>query len=657
MRTLSASDACRGNSALRKVWCQHYHVILPNTLSCRIAKPILRRTLKETVGLEERIDQESLVDLNAMLAKTRDSKELAQIRAAIADCRAGKMRILKQTLNHTQVVGVTCASTRNDVLKGQKFGFCILDECSQFVEPTSFLPIARFSCRVLIGAGDPKQLPPTLSGPEGSVNSDDLGKTLFSRLANTGIAPIFLKRQYRCHPLLGTLASDLFYDSKLVNGVTEEDRRPLVKNWPALVYFDSTGSREEQHHSGSFGNVQEAQVIVTLVSQLLKNGLPGSDIGVICLYKAQETRIVESLSNIEGCSSVQVSTVDAFQGGEKEIIFVSCCRTSGLGFTASPNRMTVAITRARRHLVVVGDSNVLPQNTHWSAIMERASSLPGGRYCAREYVRMRPHLQICHPSDNEPSDDEESAEEDALSGSGKEGLQKREAGPGRQQEDSPSDPPHAAWEDTKKRKVTARSDEEERGREVQKDAGGPEDDASEEDIFAPPCRDSRPDSGVRGGQGIDGVVGGESCSEAEANFEAQDSEPSQQDEDEEALLANIMMRASGEPSEERSERQSDPGTRGHAFEESGFLVEGTFTETAGEPLAAPSGSRSIAAVHATPQCVSAEHIVSPQTVPQEQRQRELQACAFEPSGSESSRGICQLNSHLPKVSMLSFTPG
>jgi len=123
-----------------------------------------------------------------------------------------------------------------------------------------------------------------------------------------------------------------------------------------------------------------------------------------------------------------VSTVDAFQGGEKEIIFLSCCRTSGLGFTASPNRfilphrfpmffdfsfsvalnvrsdsvtvavavavavsiclirMNVAITRARRHLVVVGNVKMLlEKNVHWKKIAERAASLPAGRRDAREY--------------------------------------------------------------------------------------------------------------------------------------------------------------------------------------------------------------------------------------------------------------------------------
>ena len=191
----------------------------------RIAKPILTRTLKETVGNEDKVDAESLKDLNDMLTKSRDSREQAQIRAAIAECKAGKMREKKKALKTTQVVGVTCASTRQETLAGQKFGILILDECSQFIEPCSFLPIARFSCRLLIGAGmshvsliydihessldsrfrgagDPKQLPPTLSGPEGSQDSNDLNKTLFTRLANTGLEPILLKRQYRCHPVI-----------------------------------------------------------------------------------------------------------------------------------------------------------------------------------------------------------------------------------------------------------------------------------------------------------------------------------------------------------------------------------------------------------------------------------------------------------------------
>ena len=360
----------------------------------KIAKPILTRTLKESVGSEEKVDAESLKDLNEMLSKTNDKREVAQIRAAIAECRAGKMREMKRALNHIRVVGVTCASTRNETLQGQKFGFLILDECSQFIEPLSFLPIARFSCRVLIGAGDPKQLPPVLAGQDSSDSSNVLSKTLFSRLANTGVEPVLLKRQYRCHPVLGTLASDLFYDSKLVNGVSVQDRSPLVKNWPALLFFNSSG-REAQQNGGSFANVQEADFIIWLVKSLSENGVSGGKIGIICFYKAQEIHIREALQTADSGCGVQVSSVDAFQGGEKEIIIVSCCRTSGLGFTASRNRMNVAITRARRHLVVVGDSRVMAQDQHWKTILGRANTLPGGRRDAGKFKASSPDLSVC----------------------------------------------------------------------------------------------------------------------------------------------------------------------------------------------------------------------------------------------------------------------
>ena len=74
---------------------------------------------------------------------------------------------------------------------------------------------------------------------------------------------------HRCHPVLGTLASDLFYQSKLINGVTNEARRPLVKDWPALMVFNSSGSKEELQQTGSIANLQEARFIVYLVSQLV----------------------------------------------------------------------------------------------------------------------------------------------------------------------------------------------------------------------------------------------------------------------------------------------------------------------------------------------------------------------------------------------------
>ncbi len=117
-------------------------------------QPILKHTLKET-GSVDRVDQESLKELMDMLQRTKDVSEAKDIRLAINECKAGRMREKKKQLGSRRVVGVTCASTRQDVLSNQKFAFAILDECSQSV-PRSFSAsrIAR-CCGLLLPAALP----------------------------------------------------------------------------------------------------------------------------------------------------------------------------------------------------------------------------------------------------------------------------------------------------------------------------------------------------------------------------------------------------------------------------------------------------------------------------------------------------------------------
>ncbi len=67
-----------------------------------------------------------------------------------------------------------------------------------------------------------------------------------------------------------------------------------------------------------------------------------------------------------------MSTVDAFQGAERDIIIVGCVRTRNLGFIEDCRRMNVAITRARRHLIVIGKESLLRRNQHWRYIIDRS---------------------------------------------------------------------------------------------------------------------------------------------------------------------------------------------------------------------------------------------------------------------------------------------
>jgi len=118
---------------------------------------------------------------------------------------------------------------------------------------------------------------------------------------------------------------------------------PFQDLFPPLCFYDVSGGQEQTNSSGSFTNEAEAQFVILLLSVLAVRGLPASSVGVITLYKAQARRIVDA---IRGCRSVtseaqqqmagvQVSTVDAFQGGERDIIILSCVRTRSLGFIDS----------------------------------------------------------------------------------------------------------------------------------------------------------------------------------------------------------------------------------------------------------------------------------------------------------------------------------
>lgn len=116
-----------------------------------------------------------------------------------ADLKHGRIKQRIEKLKKVRVVGVTCAASVFQVLEGNKFQIVILDESSQMLEPLSMLPIGKFGCEKLISVGDPMQLPPTLTSNQITTTAEDhtLGKTLFTRLAHLGVAPIMLRTQYR----------------------------------------------------------------------------------------------------------------------------------------------------------------------------------------------------------------------------------------------------------------------------------------------------------------------------------------------------------------------------------------------------------------------------------------------------------------------------
>ncbi|XP_045687223.1 protein ZGRF1 [Phyllostomus hastatus] len=339
----------------------------------KIAKPVLPYSLH--AGSENANEQ--LKELHALMREDLSPVDRVHVRRSIEQHKLGTNRTL---LKQVRVVGATCAACPFPCMDGLRFPVVVLDECSQMTEPASLLPVARFECEKLILVGDPKQLPPTVQGSD-AAHEHGLEQTLFDRLCLMGHKPVVLRTQYRCHPAITAVANDLFYGGTLRNGVSETERSPLLGWLPTLCFYNVQG-QEQIEGGNSFHNVAEAAFTLTLIQSLVAGGVAGSEIGVITLYRAQVCKLCHSLravaSDQPGLRAVQVSTVDAFQGAEREVIILSCVRTRQVGFIDSERRVNVALTRGRRHLLIVGNLACLRRNRLWGRVIQHCEGREGG---------------------------------------------------------------------------------------------------------------------------------------------------------------------------------------------------------------------------------------------------------------------------------------
>jgi len=206
----------------------------------RIHRSLLPYTVLGGSGSE---DQKEL----SRLIKAREGtpEEVAAYEALLADLRRGaKLEALK----NASLVGSTCASIGSPSFascKG-KFDLVIIDEASQMIEPQAILPILAGKREVkTMLSGDPEQLPPTLGGGE---DCEGLGKTLFERLKSNPqlhVPCFFLDTQYRSHPKLSLISNELFYSSRLLDGVDANDRKPLLPNLPHFVVANVEEGQEK----------------------------------------------------------------------------------------------------------------------------------------------------------------------------------------------------------------------------------------------------------------------------------------------------------------------------------------------------------------------------------------------------------------------------
>lgn len=296
----------------------------------------------------------------------------------------------KSIMRQSPVIVTTCSSAGDARLQDMRFPVVCIDEASQATEPSSLIPIMK-GCEMLIMAGDQAQLAPTITSQKPAAQQ--LSLTLFNRLAQNGLDTFLLDKQYRMHPEIARFPSMKFYNGKVTSGVSAKDR-PLVNaepwtsnNFPVVFInsdhpeqrAQSTAANNGGDDSASYKNSGQAKLVFKYLQNVLADDSV-QDVAILTPYNGQ-LRLLNAMlrehmpelflpSTGNKTKNIEVSTVDGFQGQEADVVIFSTVRCNPerkCGFLNDKRRLNVAITRARRGLLVIGNQDTLESDSNWKA--------------------------------------------------------------------------------------------------------------------------------------------------------------------------------------------------------------------------------------------------------------------------------------------------
>jgi ATP-dependent RNA/DNA helicase IGHMBP2 len=352
----------------------------------RVTEQSLSKTLDSRIA-----NHEYYKDLRGMRRKMEELKTLAfkfkrsfghnereqrkmlvnQIKALKADADVLEFYITNNLIEKSDVVASTLVGSSHYVLRGKRFKSVFIDEAAQSLEPACWIPLLK--AERVIFAGDHQQLPPTIKSFEASKAG--LAETLMEKcIKRQPTTASMLQTQYRMHEAIMRFSSDYFYEGKLIADGSVKDHVLKDQEKP-ISFIDTAGcgfTEEQDPETLSRLNKEEAQLLIRTIEKLIRE--VGEEhwleqkitVGIITPYSAQ----VEYLARLAEASEevsilrhlVTINTVDAFQGQERDVIAISLVRSNDkgeVGFLGDIRRTNVALTRARKKLIVVGDSATL----------------------------------------------------------------------------------------------------------------------------------------------------------------------------------------------------------------------------------------------------------------------------------------------------------
>lgn len=303
-----------------------------------------------------------------------------------------EQRLIDMILDDAQVIACTLVGAAHPVLDQRKFRTAIVDEAAQALEPATWIPITKASKIVL--TGDPFQLPPTVKSNEAAKKGFNI--TMIEKCLKRIQQVNLLNIQYRMNEVIMGFSNRQFYNNELMAAPGVKEHRLDIEMNAPVIFIDTAGCGfdEKVHHAyQSKYNPEEFQVLrehLYLIAEAFLEKEPPS-IAIISPYREQALHIEKELKEDPNVSKLDLSinTIDGFQGQEKDLVFISLVRsnTKGeIGFLTDYRRMNVAMTRARKQLIIVGDSATIGNNKFYSEFLDYCEK--NGEYrSAWEYMK------------------------------------------------------------------------------------------------------------------------------------------------------------------------------------------------------------------------------------------------------------------------------
>ncbi|MBD1394828.1 AAA domain-containing protein [Mucilaginibacter glaciei] len=324
---------------------------------------------KRSFGKAERDQRKALFD-----EAHRIMKDVAKTEQFIIDDLVAKAQIITATL----------VGSNHYTIRDVKFDTVVIDEAGQALEPACWIPILK--AQKLIMAGDHLQLAPTIKSNKAAQKG--LATTLLEKCATQHPQAVtLLEEQYRMNEAIMGFSSREFYGNRLKANEGVAQRLLFEKDLP-MTFVDTAGCGFDEKLEGTSSTNPEEAVFLfkhlyQLAEQIAARGLEFPSIAIISPYKGQ-IRILKELFEaselIKYKDKISVNTIDSFQGQERDVVYISMTRSNAegeIGFLADTRRMNVAMTRARKKLVIIGDSSTITRLPFYADMVTYAENISG----------------------------------------------------------------------------------------------------------------------------------------------------------------------------------------------------------------------------------------------------------------------------------------